>query len=171
MDAADPLRARLAAAWPVFGLEIRSERLRLRLPTDDELLELMALAQDGIHPPESMPFATAWSTMPSPGFERNYLEYHWGNRATWTPESWELGLGIFTDDGEVIGMQGVHARRFAELRTVDTGDALQAELLADGTFSARVRPVARLIEARANASSSRRPSSRSRAIAPSTRSA
>lgn len=120
MTAADDLRARLAAAWPLFGLEIRSERLVLRLPTDQDLLELMALARAGIHPPDEMPFASTWSTLPSPAFERGYLAYHWGNRVSWSPESWELGVGAWLD-GRVIGMQGMHARGFAANRTVHTG--------------------------------------------------
>ena len=124
MDAAqrsiDDMRARLAAAWPLFGLTLRTERLVLRLPTDEELLELMELARAGIHPPDEMPFGVAWSTMPSPAFERGYLAYHWGNRSGWSADGWELGLGA-SFDGRLIGMQGLHAREFATRRTVDTG--------------------------------------------------
>lgn len=120
MDADDGLRDRLTAAWPLFGLAVRSERLVLRLPTDGELLELMDVVKAGIHPPEIMPFATPWSVMPSPAFERNYLTYHWGNRTSWAPDAWELGLGVWLD-GRPIGMQGIHARGFATHRKVDTG--------------------------------------------------
>jgi RimJ/RimL family protein N-acetyltransferase len=124
MDAAqrstDELRARLAAAWPLFGLTLRTERLVLRLPTDDELLDLMGLAQAGIHPPGEMPFGVAWSTMPSPAFERGYLAYHWANRSGWSAGEWELGLGA-SFEGTLIGMQGMHARDFATRRMVGTG--------------------------------------------------
>ena len=123
MDADAPLRDRLAAASPLFGLTLRSERLVLRLPTDAELLDLMALAKAGIHPPGEMPFGVAWSIMPSPAFERNYLAYHWTNRASWSADGWELGLGVSLD-GRLIGMQGLHARTFAATRTVDTGSWL-----------------------------------------------
>jgi hypothetical protein len=41
MHAADHPRTSLAPAWPHFGLRVRSERLVLRLPTDDDLLALM----------------------------------------------------------------------------------------------------------------------------------
>ena len=124
MDAVDALRARLAEAWPLFGLELRTERLRLHLPTDPELLEVMAVARAGIHPPDEMPFASAWSTQESPGFERGYLAYHWLNRAGWTSEAWEIGLLVTTHEGRVLGMQGVDARDFAHLRTVATGSWL-----------------------------------------------
>ncbi len=116
----DELRARLAAAWPLFGLTLRTERLVLRLPTDDELLDLMDLARAGIHPPDEMPFGVAWSTQPSPAFERGYLAYHWGNRSGWSAGDWELGL-VASFEGTLIGMQGMHARDFATRRTVGTG--------------------------------------------------
>ena len=123
MDGGGTLRERLAAASPLFGLTLRAGDLVLRLPTDDELLELMALAKAGIHPPDEMPFGVAWSIMPSPGFERNYLAYHWGNRSSWAPDAWEIGLGVALD-GRMIGMQGMHARSFASTRTVGTGSWL-----------------------------------------------
>jgi RimJ/RimL family protein N-acetyltransferase len=113
-------RTSLAAAFPLFGLRLRTDHLELRLPTDDELLELMDLARSGIHPPDEMPFGVAWSTMPSPAFERGYLAYHWENRSGWTADAWELGLATWLD-GRAIGMQGMHARRFSALRTVGTG--------------------------------------------------
>jgi RimJ/RimL family protein N-acetyltransferase len=120
MDADEPLRTRLAAAWPLFGLRLRTERLVLRIPTDTDLLELMDLARAGIHPPGEMPFGVAWSTLSSPGFERGYLTYHWTNRAGWRPDDWELGLAVSLD-GVLIGMQGMHAREFAAQRVVHTG--------------------------------------------------
>ena len=118
------MRDRLAAAWPLFGLVVRSERLVLRLPTDEELLDLMDLAREGIHPPGEMPFGVAWSTLPSPDFERGYLAYHWGNRVVVVcrfagSSAW---ASRWTDGS--IGMQGMHARSFAASRTIDTGSWL-----------------------------------------------
>src|SRR3954447_3392402 len=124
MDADRGLRARLTEAWPLFGLELRSDLLSLRLPTDPELLDVMALARAGIHPPDEMPFASAWSTQESPAFERGYLAYHWLNRGGWSADSWELGFVVATHDGEVIGMQGVDARGFAVNRSIATGSWL-----------------------------------------------
>ena len=79
-------RTTLTDAWPLFGLRLRSERLVLRLPTDDDLSDLMALARAGIHPPDEMPFGVAWSTLPSPAFERGFMQHHWAMRAAWSPE-------------------------------------------------------------------------------------
>lgn len=120
MDAATPRPTTLESAWPLFGLRLRTERLELRLPTDDDLLALIDVARAGIHGPDEMPFASTWSTLPSPAFERGYLTYHWANRSGWAPESWEIGLAA-SFDGQLIGMQGMHARSFASSRTVHTG--------------------------------------------------
>lgn len=109
--------------WPLFDLRIRSERLVLRLPTEVELVELAALARAGIHPPDEMPFGVAWSTLPSPAFERGFIQYHWRTRAEWTPDAWTLDL-LVEYDGRPVGVQGIGARRFAVLRTVSTGSWL-----------------------------------------------
>ena len=123
MTADDDIRPRLAKAWPLFGLAIRSERLVLRLPTDADLLDLIAVVKAGIHPPDEMPFASTWSIQPSPAFERGYLAYHWGHRTAWTPDGWELGLAAFLD-GRPDRHAGDPRHGFASGRTVHTGSWL-----------------------------------------------
>src|SRR6185436_7452016 len=66
--------------WPLFDLRIRSEHLVLRLPTDDELVDLAELARSGIHGEDEMPFGVPWSTRPSPKFEIGFVQHHWGMR-------------------------------------------------------------------------------------------
>ena len=124
-------RVALTSAWPLFGLRIRSERLVLRLPTDDDLEILMAVAKGGIHPPGEMPFGIAWSTVPSPAFELGFLQHHWGLRAGWTPENWQLNL-VTELDGQPIGSQSVRGQRFAVMRAVDTGSWLGREYQGRG---------------------------------------
>ena len=120
------MTAGLQALWPLFALRIRSERLVLRLPTDEDIVELFAVARAGIHPPDEMPFGIAWSTMASPAFERGFVQHHWGFRGGWSPDSWQLNLMI-ESDGEAIGAQSIGAARFAMMRTVDTGSWLGRE--------------------------------------------
>ena len=120
-DAREPTT--LAAAWPLFGLRIRSERIELRLPRDDEILALIDVAKAGIHRPEEMPFGVAWSVVPSPEFERGFVQHHWLMRATWAPEDWNLNLMVELEE-QPIGSQSVHGRGFAVHRTVDTGSWL-----------------------------------------------
>lgn len=120
MDAAATPPIALEDAWPLYRLRIRSERIELALPTDDELLDLLALAKAGIHPPDEMPFGVAWSTLPSPEFERGFLRHHWLMRGSWSAASWQLNL-VARVHGRVVGSQTVHADDFAVHRTVDTG--------------------------------------------------
>ena len=109
--------------WPLFSLRLRSERLVLRLPTDDELVRLIAVAKEGIHPPDEMPFGVAWSTVPSPAFEQAFMQHHWEKRATWRPDDWWLNLMV-ESDGRPIGSQTIHATDFAVTRAVGTGSWL-----------------------------------------------
>ena len=113
----------LAEAWPLFGLRIRSERLVMRLPTEADLLRLIAVARAGIHPVGEMPFGIAWSTLPSPAFARGFLQHHWGMWARWTPDSWNLNLMVELD-GAPIGSQSLNADQFRVFRTVHTGSWL-----------------------------------------------
>lgn len=109
--------------WPLFDLRIATPHLELRLPADDDLALLCALAREGIHDPSTMPFAYGWTDLPSPAFERGFAQYHWGRRADWRPERWALELMV-SRDGLPIGMQGLFATDFARLRTVSSGSWL-----------------------------------------------
>jgi RimJ/RimL family protein N-acetyltransferase len=109
--------------WPLFDLRIRVADLELRLPTDDDLVELAAVAKAGIHSADEMPFAVPWTDAPSPQFERGFVQYHWSTRASWQPSNWTLEFGV-AKRGSLVGTQGVGARDFATLRTVNTGSWL-----------------------------------------------
>ena len=109
--------------WPLFDLRVRTARLELRLPTDEDLVELAALAGRGIHPPEAMPFEVPWTDRPSPDLERGMLQFHWHLRAELKPEDWGLELAVRAG-GRLVGVQGLHARTFAVLREVHTGSWL-----------------------------------------------
>ena len=43
----------------LLGLRLSTERLELRLGTEEEIAELARLADRGIHPPDEMPFRIA----------------------------------------------------------------------------------------------------------------
>ncbi len=117
--------------WPLFDVRIRTERLELRLPTEDELVELLGLAQPGIHDPDEMPFGFAWTDQPSPLLERSFMQYHWSTRASWSVGKWTLDLGVWAD-GRLVGTQGIGAENFAVLRTVSTGSWLGREFQGQG---------------------------------------
>ena len=116
-------RTTLTDAWPLFGLRLRTDRLVLHLPGDGDLVRLLALANDGIHDPGTMPFGVAWSTLPSPAFERGFMQHHWGMRGSWSPDRWSLNL-LVEWHGDPIGSQTIDATNFTVERTVGTGSWL-----------------------------------------------
>jgi RimJ/RimL family protein N-acetyltransferase len=118
--------------WPLFDLRLRTENLELRLPTDDDIAELVAVAKAGIHPPDKMPFAFAWTDAPSPELERNTARFFWSHRANWEPNAWTLPFGVFVD-GRAAGVQDINAKDFAILRTVHTGSWLGSGFQGKGT--------------------------------------
>jgi len=117
--------------WPIYDIRVWTERLELRLPTEDELLELLEIAGSGIHDPNEMPFGFAWTDQPSPFFERSFMQYHWSTRASFGPAKWSLDFGVWFE-GMLVGTQGIDAENFAVLRGVSTGSWLAREFQGRG---------------------------------------
>lgn len=113
---------------PLFGLRLRTPRLELRLPTDDELVDLYGVAEAGVHPPDEMPFAVPWTDT----LEREaFVSFHREARASWSPQRWTCLLGAFLD-GRIIGVQAIEATDFAFDREVETGSWLGEEFQRRG---------------------------------------
>ena len=115
--------ADLVGEWPLFGLAVRTPRLELRYPSDDDLVALARQATDIVAPDAVQPFLVAWNAGPDEEVRRRVLQYHWGRRGDWTVDAWRLELVVVVD-GEVVGSQGVYAERFLAGRTVHTGSWL-----------------------------------------------
>jgi RimJ/RimL family protein N-acetyltransferase len=113
----------LTAAWPLFGLRLRTGDVELRLPTDPELAALADLAAEGIHPAGTMPFGVPWTRAQPPWFQRRFLQHHWSMRGSWSPDEWHLNLGTYAG-GEPVGAQSIAAQGFALRRVVSTGSWL-----------------------------------------------
>lgn len=113
----------LERLWPLFELRLRTERLELRIPTDEDLAELAVVAAAGVHPPEQMPFSTPWTDLPPGELERGVLQWHWGLRASWSPDDWHAEFAVILE-GRVVGAQGIAAKQFGIARGVDTGSWL-----------------------------------------------
>lgn len=113
----------MAHPWPLFDLRIRTPRLELRLPTDDDLVALAAVARAGVHDRPETPFLVPWDELPSPAFERQFLTHWWRTRGGWAPDDWTLGLAVIAD-GSPIGIQDLTARDFEHRRSVLTGSWL-----------------------------------------------
>jgi RimJ/RimL family protein N-acetyltransferase len=111
--------------WPPFDLVLRplddvEPAIELRIPTDDELLALIDVARAGVHAPNELPFGRPWTSHDSPRMELEFLQWHWGKRASIEPESWDLFLAVFVG-GQPIGTQTIDATRFPTRRLVSTG--------------------------------------------------
>jgi len=106
---------------PLFDVRLRTPRLELRLGTPVEIDELGRLAQCGIHPPEKMPFAVAWSDRIGVStFPADFRAYHAGLVTAWRPEAWRIDFLVW-DSGLLVGAQGISSTDFPSERTVETG--------------------------------------------------
>ena len=114
--------------WPLFGLELRTERLTMRMIREAEFPDLIAVARtirDG------STFLGPWSGLEEPEFSAGLMQFHWATRANWKPDSWILELGVWVD-GRLAGIQGASATDFARLREAATGSWLGAEFAGQG---------------------------------------
>ncbi|MEM9134096.1 MAG: GNAT family protein [Actinomycetota bacterium] len=109
--------------WPLFGLRITTPRLELRVPTDDDLAELIEVARTGVHDPGWMPFSFPWTDLESPDFERQALQFWWNARSSFSPAEWDLQL-VVVEQGRIVGSQAIGANDFRLLRSAATGSCL-----------------------------------------------
>ena len=112
-----------ASFWPLLDLVVRTPRLELRLPREDEFAALVDLADQGIHDPETMPFFVPWTDLEPEQRARSTAQWLWGHRANWSPENWTLTAAAFVD-GRPVGVQDVGAQHFRAVRSVETGSWL-----------------------------------------------
>lgn len=116
-------RERLARFLPAFALEVRTPRLTLRVPDDDDLVDLAELGAAGVHDDDLMPFSISWTRIPPPFMQRNTLQYFWSQRLTYQQDLWNLPL-VAVVDGRIVGTQGAFAKEWPVTRTVETGSWL-----------------------------------------------
>jgi RimJ/RimL family protein N-acetyltransferase len=109
--------------WPLFDLVVRTPRLTVRYLDDPMGDALAALAAQGVHDPDTMPFNLPWTDVPSPELERNALRWYWRSRAETSPDSWNLQFAVFEDD-ELVGTTAAIATRFPIVRAFETGSWL-----------------------------------------------
>lgn len=102
---------------------MRTPRLVLRWPSDDDLVALADLAVGGIHGDDEMPFSTPWSRLPPDELTLGLLRFNWKRRGGWSPTDWDWNPVVVVD-GEIVGTQGMVASQFPVLRTVATGSWL-----------------------------------------------
>jgi RimJ/RimL family protein N-acetyltransferase len=117
------LGQRQGSFWPLFDLAVRTPRLEMRLPREDEFASLIELADGGVHDPETMPFFVAWTDLEPTERARSTAQWLWRQRAEWSPHKWTFTAVGFVD-GRPIGVQDVSAEHFGAVRSVQTGSWL-----------------------------------------------
>ena len=116
-------RSPLSDIWPLYDLVVRTPRIELRYPSDEDLSKLARLPDEGVHEPGKVPFHVAWTEEPSPARERNSLQWWRNKQASWSVDEWSLPFAVI-DDGEPVGVQDLFGRHFPVLRSVSTGSWL-----------------------------------------------
>jgi RimJ/RimL family protein N-acetyltransferase len=108
-----------AEIWPLFGLELATERLRLRLPSQEEAARLASQAPDDLEIDPSWPAPDGVSRPVAAGVFQGY----WRAIGTWRADHWRLPLGVWIG-GELVGFQELEGEQFTRLRTVDSSSWL-----------------------------------------------
>ena len=117
-------RAQLVEIWPLFGLVVRTPRLELRYPDDEDLAALATMATDIEDPSGFQPFSFAWHRGTDEEVRRRVVQHNWLRRAEWTAEAWHLNL-VTVVDGAVVGTQGMFSvGAYPVSRTVSSGSWL-----------------------------------------------
>jgi RimJ/RimL family protein N-acetyltransferase len=109
--------------WPLFNLVLRTPRLSLRPPTDDDFPQLIQAIDAGIHDPQMMPFSMPWTDTEPGARGQQAAQFWWRQRAEWSSNEWHLVFAVFHDD-VVVGAQGLFAKHFPVLKEVQTGSWL-----------------------------------------------
>jgi len=124
-----------ATALPLLGLRITAGPVELRGMTDDLLGPLADLALAGVHAPDFMPFSIPWTLAPAAELPRNTAQFHWGQRANFSPERWGMDLAVLFN-GALVGSQGFSTRDFLVTRIGETGSWLGREFQGGGIGTA-----------------------------------
>ena len=95
--------ATLTHIYPPYALQVTAGDLQLRVVRDDDIPELVDLAQDGIHDPAEMPFYFPWTDAPKDELGINMARHYWSSRAANTRDTWSLECTV-RRDGELLGV-------------------------------------------------------------------
>ncbi len=112
--------------WPQFGLLITCGPLEMSAVRDDDIPALVEMAERGIHPPDSMPFAVPWTDVPTAELARNMAVHYWQSRAANTQQRWSLEL-VVRRDSSIVGIQAFGTENYLVTHTGETGSWLGGE--------------------------------------------
>jgi RimJ/RimL family protein N-acetyltransferase len=121
----------LGSFWPLFDLVVRTPRLEWRLPRDEEFADLIAVVDAGVHDPEEMPFTFPWTDQEPAARAVSAAQHWWGARANWSVDDWGFTGAVFVD-GRPVGVQGMMAKKFRIVRSVESGSWLGRQFQGQG---------------------------------------
>lgn len=124
----------LERAWPLFGLSVAHRDLLLREATDDDVMALARVVEDGVVEAGNehfMPRLLLGRAATKEERFANFLRYHWARRSATAPEKWDLAFAVLLH-GRVVGSQAIHTRDYQALREVHTGSYLAAHAQGAG---------------------------------------
>ncbi|MEJ8646086.1 GNAT family N-acetyltransferase [Streptomyces sp. MS1.HAVA.3] len=117
--------------WPLKALCVRSPRLELRLPSEEELAAVAEVAARGVHAPGARPFLTPWTDRPPVERARHVVQQHWSRLGAWSPDDWALELVVFFE-GHPVGIQEMRAENFGIRREIVSGSWLGVDHQGQG---------------------------------------
>lgn len=103
----------------------------MRVLRDEDFPDVLSVVHAGVHAPELMPFSFPWTEFAGADQEKQFLQFHWGQRSSLKPEAWSLELGVW-HEGRFVGIQGVATKDFPVMRTGETGSWLGMEFHGRG---------------------------------------
>jgi hypothetical protein len=122
--------------WPLFDLVLACGPVTLRPVTDAMAEELAAAVPDDLElDPRQERFP---GLHPARDRQRRIVQGLWTSRASWSPSSWCLDLGVELD-GRLVGGQSLEGDDFGALRTVDTASWLVPSVRGRGVGTSRIR--------------------------------
>ena len=110
---------------------MRTPRLEWRLPRDEEFADLIAVVDAGVHDPELMPFTIPWTDQEPAVRAVSAAQHWWGARAHWSVDDWGFTGAVFVE-GRPVGVQGMFAKKFRIVRSVESGSWLGKEYQGQG---------------------------------------
>ena len=118
-------------------LPLPTGQMELRPASDTDAAAMGWLAHD-LLPPHERHFTPGLSSRRGPTQEvtaRSFLQRTWANRSELCTENWTIPFAVVID-GNVVGMQAIHADDFPVSRTVRTGSFLAASARSRGVGTA-----------------------------------
>ncbi len=113
----------LTDIWPPYGVRITEADLELQIMRESDAPELVELVRSGIHDPDRMPFLFPWTRRSDHEAPAEYMRFMARTKTGCTPDDWDLQF-VVRVGGELVGTQGITAKNFPVVRTVETGSWL-----------------------------------------------